>query len=87
MPNHQKQIVQYSIILSGADYEFDEERFNKNLTFAIFFATGLSGSTAIANVHLGNETMFWFGISIVCFVLCFFVLVRHAIFVSRYRAT
>ena len=79
--------MQYSIILSGADYELDEATFNKNITFAIFFATGLSGSNAVANVHVGTETTFWFGICIICFVLCFFVLVGLITFVNEYMST
>ena len=67
--------MQYSLLLSGIDWEVNEEKFDKKAIFSIFFAAGMSGDDAIARVHLKSETLLWFAISVVCFVLCFFALV------------
>ena len=67
--------MQYSLLLLDIDWEVDDEKFDKKAIFSIFFAAGMSGGDAIASVDRHSETLLWFAISVVCFVLCFFALV------------
>ena len=60
-----EQIVQYALLLGGNAWPADP---------SIFFAAGLTGKDAIATA----EPSIWYWISIVCFIVFFFITVRFS---------
>ena len=69
------QIFQYVLLLSGGKWPFEVTK----LSSAIFFAAGLAEEDEIGEMKpkiSSSSSPIWFGISIVCFIIYFAVLVR-----------
>ena len=68
--------MQYGSLLLGHEFTADP---------SIFFAAGLTGSDSIHRLQ-SNTHIIWWGVSIVCFVLYFIVLVRLVVVTDHFAA-